>query len=162
MDIFGLVYGPGNVRTTVMLFTWLDRFRDVGLLVLRLGIGFMFAWAHGLGKMIEGPEKWTELGGAIGALGVPVFLPAFWGFMAAFAELVGGILLAMGLLFRPAVFLLLCTMIVAAAMHLSADHDMGKVTSRPIEMAILFFSLLLIGPGRLALDSVITIKRKKK
>jgi len=144
-----------------MIFTSLDKFRDTGLLILRVGIGFMFVWAHGWAKINGGPEQWEQLGGAIGALGVPVFLPTFWGFMAAFAEFGGGILLALGLLYRPASFLLLCTMIVAAAMHINNGDPLVQ-TSRPIEMAILFLALLLIGPGRYSLDTLLGKKMKQK
>jgi putative oxidoreductase len=66
--------------------------------------------------------------------------------MAAFAELGGGLLLALGVAFRPACALLLCTMIVASARHLSQGDGFGK-SSHAIEAGILFLSLLLIGPG---------------
>ncbi len=143
----------------MILHSW-NRYQDFGLLLLRLGMGGMFAYAHGWPKMAGGPEKWEQLGNAIGVLGVPVFLPVFWGFMAAFAEFAGAILLALGLLFRPAAFLLFFTMLVASVMHVSQGDDFGKVSSRPIELAILFGTLLLIGPGRYALDSLIAGSRK--
>jgi putative oxidoreductase len=122
----------------------LDRQRDLGLLVLRVGIGVMFM-AHGWPKMAGGPEKWAALGSAMDTLGIG-FAPAFWGFMAALAEFGGGFLLVLGVAFRPACALLLCTMIVASAKHLAAGDGFGK-SSHAIEAGILFLSLLLIGPG---------------
>ena len=113
----------------------------------------MMAVAHGWGKMAGGPETWEGLGKAIGALGVPVFLPTFWGFMAAFAEFVGAILIVVGFLYRPAAFLLLCTMIVAAAMHANAGDSFVYKTSRPIELGAVFLAMLFIGPGRYAVDT---------
>jgi putative oxidoreductase len=121
------------------------RFRDVGLLILRIGIGAMFV-GHGLPKMVGGPARWAELGTAVGNLGVHVGPPAMWGFMAAVSELLGGILLATGVLFRPACVLMFSTMIVATITHVTSGDDFDK-TSHAAEMAILFLSLLLIGPG---------------
>jgi putative oxidoreductase len=122
----------------------LDRQRDLGLLLLRVGIGAMFVF-HGWPKMIGGPAKWESLGHATEALGI-AFAPTFWGFMAAFAEVGGGLMLALGVAFRPACALLLSTMIVASARHLTQGDGFGKA-SHAIEAAILFMSLLLIGPG---------------
>src|SRR5690349_759014 len=99
-----------------MLFTRLDKYRDEGLLLLRIGIGIMFM-VHGCPKIMGGAEKWEGLGNSMGSLGIH-FWPVFWGFMAAFAEFGGGILLALGLFFRPAAFLLFVTMFVAVIKHL--------------------------------------------
>jgi len=122
------------------------RRRDLGLLLLRVGIGGMFV-AHGLPKMLGGPTKWHALGTATSALGIHLF-PTFFGFMAAVAELGGGILLAAGVLFRPACALMLATMVVATSRHLS-QGDSFAVASHAIEAGILFLSLILIGPGPL-------------
>ena len=122
----------------------LERQRDLGLLLLRVGIGAMFV-GHGWPKMIGGPAKWEALGRAMEVFGIG-FAPVFWGFMAAFAELGGGVLLALGIAFRPACALLLSTMIVASARHLTQGDGFGKA-SHAIEAAILFLSLLWIGPG---------------
>jgi len=122
-----------------------SRFRDLGLLILRIGIGAMFV-GHGLPKMIGGPTRWAELGEAVGNLGVHVGPPAVWGFLAAISELLGGILLATGVLFRPACLFLLGTMLVATITHVSKGHDFDQ-TSHAAEMTVLFLSLLFIGPG---------------
>ena len=122
----------------------LDHQRDLGLLILRVGIGAMFI-AHGWPKLSGGPAKWEAIGNATQALGI-AFAPVFWGFMAACAETFGGLLLALGVAFRPACALLLCTMFVASARHLSQGDGFGKA-SHAIEAAILFLSFLLIGPG---------------
>ncbi len=132
-----------------MLFNDLDRYRDAGLLILRIGIGIAFV-VHGAPKMLGGPAGWTELGGSMRLFGI-TFLPAAWGFMAAFAELGGGILLILGLLTRPAAFFLFCTMVVAAATHI-AGVNAGSPW-HAIEAGVLFFSLLFIGPGAYSLDA---------
>ena len=129
------------------MFTSPDKLRDVGLLVLRIGIGLMFV-IHGFPKLKGGPAAWTELGKAMETFGIS-FVPVFWGFMAAISEFFGGILLALGAFFRPACLLLLSTMVVASAMHLQRGDGFAGA-SHAIKCAILFASLLLIGPGRLS------------
>lgn len=123
--------------------------RDLGLLILRIGIGVMFM-IHGWPKIAGGMEMWTGLGGSMSNLGIE-FAPAFWGFMAAFAEFFGGLLLAWGLFFRVTNLLLVFTMIVAALVHLKGEDGFGGA-SHAIEAGILFFSFLFIGPGRYSLD----------
>jgi len=132
-----------------MLFKKLDRYRDIGLLVLRIGIGAAFV-CHGYPKVVGGPEAWTKIGGALSALGVN-FGHTIMGLAAGLSELAGGLLLMLGLLTRPACFFLLNTMIVATVMHVRAGDPFVKY-SHALEAAILFFSLLLIGPGKYSLD----------
>ena len=38
-----------------MIFRFLDKYRDIGLLILRVGIGIMFM-IHGLPKLTAGPK----------------------------------------------------------------------------------------------------------
>ncbi len=132
-----------------MIFRFLDKYRDAGLLVLRAGIGVMFV-LHGLPKLIAGPETWTLLGGSMKALGVG-FAPTAWGFVAALSEFAGGILLLIGFFTRPACFFLLTTMVVATMMHIGKGDPFLKY-SHAMESGILFLSLILIGPGRYSLD----------
>jgi len=139
-----------------MIFHHLDKHRDKGLLILRIGIGFMFI-CHGYPKLIAGPETWTRLGNALSAVGVN-FAPTFMGFMAAISEFGGGLLLIFGFLTRPACFFLLCTMIVATQMHVSQGDPFVKY-SHALEAAILFFSLMFIGPGKISIDEKLMSKR---
>jgi putative oxidoreductase len=132
-----------------MLFRSLDRYRDAGLLILRVGIGAAFM-AHGYPKLAGGPDAWTGLGGALSAFGLS-FAPTFMGFLAAISEFGGGLLLVLGLATRPACVFLLGTMVVATAMHLSRGDPFMKY-SHALEAGILFLSLILIGPGRFSLD----------
>lgn len=127
-----------------MAWRFPDKYRDEGLLLLRVGIGVMFV-VHGLPKMIGGPAKWEQVGRAMVYLGVD-FIPTFWGFCAAASETFGGLFLLLGLFFRPACLLLAITMMVAANMHFGrGDELLGA--SHAIESGILFLSLILIGPG---------------
>ncbi len=129
----------------------LDRYRDAGVLFMRVGLGFMFV-GHGWGKLTGGPEKWEKIGGAMSTFGID-FMPVFWGFMAAFAEVFGGLALAAGLAMRPVLLVLLIpTMFVAAAKHLAAG-DGFKGSSHAIELGIAFVGLFVVGPGKYSLDA---------
>ena len=134
-----------------MFLTSLTRFRDFGLLLLRLGLAAVFLY-NARHLMFDGPEKWKHLGAAMKYLGVTAW-PAFWGLLAAFSEFFGAILIAFGFLFRPACLLLAITMTVAAIMHLKTEpHDAFQKASWAIDMAVVFWSLILIGPGKFSVD----------
>ncbi len=133
-----------------MILTWLSKYREFGLLLLRLGIGGMFAFSHGWPKIAGGVEKWRAIGGAMRHLGIN-FAPEFWGFMAATAEFGGGILLILGFFFRPACALLAFTMLVAAVTLTRAEGSIFAA-SHPIELGIVFLALILIGPGKYSID----------
>lgn len=126
---------------------------NLGLLLVRVGIGTIMLVAHGYGKITGGPEVWAKVGGAMGNLGVS-FAPAFWGFLAAFAEFVCSILIVLGVLFRPATALLAFTMFVAALHHLNLPPESPaaglKGASHALKLLVVFLGLLLTGPGRFA------------
>lgn len=132
-----------------------EHWLHIGLVVLRIGIGVSFFF-HGLPKLTGGVESWTYIGSTMGLLGIH-FAPAFWGFMAAFAETVGGILFAVGFLFRPASLMLAFTMAVALVMHLS-NGDAFLQYSQALESLILFTAMTMVGPGRYSLDAKVCPK----
>src|SRR5207249_3389056 len=115
----------------------------------RIGLGVMFLF-HGLPLLLGGPHKWTQLGAAMPHVGIRHW-SLFWGLMAAVAQSFGAVFLILGLFFRPACILLAVTMIVAARMHLLNGEGI-KGAAHAIEMAIVFLSLILIGPGKYSLD----------
>ncbi|MEO0323398.1 MAG: DoxX family protein [Myxococcota bacterium] len=121
---------------------------DLGLLVIRLGLGLNMM-AHGLPKMLGGPDKWAGLGGAMGFVGLDLGegLRTAFGFLAAFAELGGGLFVALGFLFRPSLLLLIATMVVAAALHLGKGEGYTSA-SHAIEVGLVFLGLFVSGPGR--------------
>ena len=127
----------------------LGRYRNTGLLILRIGIGTMFI-LHGYPKLVNGPEGWANVGKAMQHIGIDFFHP-LWGFLAGAAETFGGFLLILGLAFRPVCLALTFTMIIAAINHISGGDGISGA-SHAIEAAILFFSLILIGPGKYSVD----------
>lgn len=127
-----------------------QKWMHIGLLVLRLGIGASIFF-HGLPKIIGGPDTWAAVGSAMGHLGIQ-FAPAFWGFMAAFAESIGGIALALGAFLRPAALLLTINMTVALVMHVSQGDGFLKY-GHALDLVIVFAALFIIGPGKFSVDS---------
>ncbi len=132
-----------------MILTALSKYKDFGLLFLRIGIGGMFIF-HGAPKMFGGPERWERIGASMASVGIE-FVPVFWGFMASFSEFIGGIGIILGLFFRPVCILLTITMTIAASGHLSRGEGL-RGASHAIEDGIVFLSLIFIGPGKYSLD----------
>lgn len=127
----------------------LGKYKDTGLLILRIGIGIMFIM-HGYPKLFGGPAKWEAVGGAMNHINVTAF-PAVWGFLAGATETFGGFMLLLGLAFRPVCIALTFTMIIAALTHINRGEGiMGA--SHAIEAAFVFFALIFIGPGRHSVD----------
>jgi putative oxidoreductase len=110
---------------------------SAALLVARLMFGCLMAFTHGLGKLPP-PEMMVE---GLGSMGLP--LPGLMAWAAALAEFAGGLLIAVGLLTRPAALLWVITMLVAAFVAHAADPIAKK------EMALLYlgFGILLMGTG---------------
>ena len=127
--------------------------KDFGLLLIRLGIGASVFVFHGYGKMTAGPERWEAIGGAMGNLGVH-FVPVAWGFMAAFAETVGSVLLVLGPLFRTATLLLAFNMFVAVMKHINlpvGEEGAGwGEASHALELMVVYLGLFFTGPGKFA------------
>lgn len=127
----------------------LGKYKNTGLLIIRAGLGIMFIY-HGYPKLLGGPEQWTGVGDAMKYTGIN-FFPAGWGLLAAVTETLGGLLMVLGLAFRPATLLLAITMIVAATMHLKSGDGLYGA-SHAIEAAIVFIGLTFIGPGKYSVD----------
>jgi len=123
---------------------------NLGLLLIRIGVGLSLLLFHGWGKITGGPELWARIGENMGNLGIHVF-PTFWGFMAAFSEFFGGAFLVLGVLFRPAAALVAFTMLVAAIRHLSLPPDAAAAgfqgASHALEILAVSLGLLFSGPG---------------
>lgn len=127
-----------------------DKFKtypDLSLLVLRVFFGLYMAIGHGWGKITGGPEYWAKLGGVMGMFGLD-FLPAFWGFMAAFSEFAASLLVAIGLVTRPAALLAGFTMLVASLSHIMQSESPEKAAM----YLFVFLVIALYGPGKYSAD----------
>ena len=123
---------------------------DISLLLIRLAIGLMFIFVYGEFKMFGGPEMWENLGGAMENFGI-TFYPKIWGFMAALAEFGGGVLVLLGLFFRPACLILMFNMSIAASSHFFNNEGiMGA--GHAVELTVIFLALAISGPGKYSVD----------
>jgi len=124
---------------------------DLGLLLLRLGFGLTLAFGHGLnkalalGKFIRNVTKH----------GFP--LPELMGPLAMASELVGGLLLALGLFTRPAALFVIATMLGAAFVVHGGDPFSKKEPA--LAYALVAAVLLVAGPGRHSLDARLAKRR---
>ncbi len=132
-----------------------NRWADIGLLVLRLGFGLGFTYFHGWGKLMGGPERWAGVGSSVETLGIG-FGHTFFGFLAAFAEGIGGLLIAAGFLFRPAALLIAGTMFMAWLGHLTTGNGTPAHAFKNMWVAL---GLALIGPGRYSVDHWLARRR---
>jgi putative oxidoreductase len=134
-------------------------FRDLGLLVFRLGLGGMFMW-HGAPKVFGGAAKWAALGKTMGVFGI-TFAPAFWGFMSGFAEFFGGLLFAIGLFYRPACILLAGNMAVAFSSQMLTGKGLMKA-AQSLEDGFAFLGALFVGPGKYSVDEYFGFNSKEE
>ena len=106
---------------------------------------------HGFPKIKGGPELWAGLGSDMSVVGIN-FLPVFWGFMAGFSEFFCSLLLIIGILFRPAAFLLAMTMFIAVLKHLDIPEGSPGAgwsgASHALELLVIYLALILTGPGK--------------
>src|SRR5688572_18572006 len=133
---------------------------DIALSIVRVSTGLLMAVGHGKSKLFHdgpfGPPEGLIRGTQ--ALGFPA--PTLFAWCAALAELVGGILIALGLLTRPAAAILVFNMAVAAfGAHLHDPIFAAKRGDPSKEMALLyllpFFLFMFTGGGRFAADAAI-------
>ncbi|MDD5724796.1 MAG: DoxX family protein [Candidatus Omnitrophica bacterium] len=125
---------------------------DLGILILRLGIGVMFA-AHGLQKVFglfggPGIKGFSQM---LSGLGFTPALP--WAYLAAYTELLGGIFLAAGMFTRASAALLLILIVTAALkVHLGKGFFLANGGFEyTFVIAAVCLALVLLGPGKFAL-----------
>ncbi|HYI10396.1 MAG TPA: DoxX family protein [Thermoanaerobaculia bacterium] len=142
---------------------------DAAALILRLAAGAIFL-----------PHGWSKVAGEGGAaafaadVAANYGIPAFLGYVAAYAEVAGAILLILGLFTRVDALLLAGTMFVAAFIVQLPDAlfevPPGAIKAfvavrgieTPLAMFAICVSLLLTGPGRLSLDHLLHIEERAR
>ena len=131
------------------MFSWLNRFEGLGALIMRLVLGVIMV-SHGYTKIIPTGALYT-FSHTVGRMHLPVWL----GYVAAFSEFFGGMLLIVGLLTRITAFAFLIEMSVAFA-KVGLPGGLSGPGSFPLPLACLALALMLVstGAGPLALDNL--------
>jgi putative oxidoreductase len=131
--------------------TWTSfgRFQDLGLLILRVGVGLIFLLIHGLPRLLD-PASWAHTGRAVIYLGID-FGHQAWGFLATVAMTLGAVCVILGWAHRPAALALTVTMGVASIWRF---YPFGGWDSAayPVMTTIVCLALLLTGPGKISLQ----------
>lgn len=126
---------------------------DLGLLIVRSVVGFLFV-GHGAQKLFGWPSGagLAQTGAWMESLGLrPGWV---WALAAGLAELVGGALLALGLL-TPLAPVLLVPVMAAATVLVHARHGLWAENGGfeyPLVNAAVAVGVGLTGPGAYALD----------
>jgi putative oxidoreductase len=138
------------------LFISTTRTINIGLLFIRIGLGFVFI-IHGYSKFIGGSQLWSTLGAIVPHVGIKLLPASFWGFAAACAEFFGGILFILGFGTRLAALSITLVMIFAILIH-TTKGDPFTITSHPLSLLILFLGFMISGAGDYSLDHMISKK----
>ncbi|MGE8145839.1 DoxX family protein [Pseudomonas frederiksbergensis] len=123
---------------------WDERTRDLGLLFLRVSGGLFLLWVHGLPKLLHYSTEVQNIEDPF-HLGANLTL-----ILAIFAEVLCPLLIVAGVLVRlaclPILFLLLVALVVVHPQWSLFEGQFGWL------LLIVFTSILIAGPGRLALN----------
>ena len=138
---------------------------DIAALILRVAAGAIFI-----------PHGWPKIAGEGGAaafatdIATNYNIPTFLGYLAAYAEVAGAVLLIAGLFTRLDALLLAGTMFVAAFIVQLPDAlygvEPGAIKSfvvlrgieTPLAMFAICVALVLIGGGRISLDALMRVE----
>ena len=126
---------------------------DIGLLILRVIAGLALCTVFEKVLPREGrwgPQDWFIAD--VAKMGFP--FPVAFAWLAVLSEFVGGILMMLGFMTRPAALMNALTTFVAAFLYHHGDIGKGGL------MAFIFFaitlSLTIAGPGRFSVDALLS------
>jgi putative oxidoreductase len=134
-----------------MFLRYLDRLQPLALLIMRLTLGAIMT-AHGYHKVFGGLQHFAHMVGGMG-------LPAWLGYLAAFTELLGGLLVLAGFFTRAAAFAI-CVELAVAIWKVHLHNGLMGSPDRPgyefpLAVATLAFAMIFFGAGPIALDHVL-------
>ena len=130
---------------------YLDRLQPLALLVMRVTLGSIMT-LHGYHKVFAGLQQFAH---AVGGMGLPSWL----GYVSAFTELLGGLLLVVGFFTRPAA-LAICINLCVAIWKVHLHNGLMGSPDRPgfefpLAAATLAFALIFFGAGAISIDHVL-------
>lgn len=137
-----------------LLFRGLFRHQDLGLFIYRIVIGLAI-FMHGLAKLQSSNDVIASVGSAVSLLGIHSWYYEF-GIVAALCEIIGGILVGIGLFSRLGSFMV-C---IVLAMAIWVQYSTGFLHwIYPVEVGVGFLMIFIGGPGRYSIDYMITGRR---
>jgi putative oxidoreductase len=130
---------------------YLDRLQPLALLLMRLALGAIMV-AHGYHKVFGGLHHHAQMVASMG-------LPAWLGYVSAFTEFGGGLLI-LGGFFTRAAAAAVCINLVVAIWKVHLHNGLIGPPDRPgyefaLAAAALAFALIFFGAGPIALDHVL-------
>jgi putative oxidoreductase len=137
---------PAQLRAMRLVF--LAKYREFGLLLIRISIGLLFI-LYTAPALMGRPTAWARFGAAARNLGLHSHFQ-LWGFIGALFGCVGGVLIIFGLFFRIGVLLVL---ILAIGHAIGVTHGGGFRMAMPsIEICFILAGVLFVGPGAYSID----------
>ena len=124
---------------------------NFGLLFYRLALGISMFY-HGYLKYVSGEQGLYKVGAMLSALSVPSGFEVILGTIASYAEMVGGILIIIGLFTRIGSLLIIGTLTVATILNLNGNFFSWDY---PSQMGFGAIMLFLAGAGRYSLDKAL-------
>jgi putative oxidoreductase len=147
LNPINLIFGPADTARRNHLADW-------GLFFLRVSTGAMMLFGHGLGKLSSYDTLASQFPDPLG-VGPQASLA-----LVVFAEFFCALALILGLATRAAAISLVINMSVAAFVVLGSEPWQKR------EFALLylvpFVTILVAGPGRLALDSLVRARARPR
>jgi putative oxidoreductase len=135
----------------------LARLAGLAPLAVRLIVGSIM-FAHGLQKLQGGPGNFAQ---GLAGMGVP--LPVLMAYVVTFVEVVGGLLLIVGLLSRLSALLLTINLTVAVLLVKTGVgflSPQGGGVGAELDLALIagLLVILFAGPGRLSVDHALGLE----
>lgn len=130
---------------------------NFGLLIYRLALGISMFY-HDYLKWLSGPEGLYKVGSMLAPLGVPggyLGVPGGYeilGTMASCAEMIGGILIVLGLFTRIGSLMLIGTLAMATTLSINGSFFSWDY---PSQMGFGALMLFFAGAGRYSLDKAL-------
>lgn len=129
-----------------------ERLKDFGLVAARLGIAFAFIWP-GIGK-VNNPEG---MGQMMQTVGIEAAMATQLAFTIGIFEILSGVLIALGLVTRPAAVFQIAILVGAQAIF-GFNYAQGPAIWKDPALLGIAVMLLLYGAGRFSIDNLISRK----
>lgn len=130
---------------------YLDRLQPLAILFMRLALGAIMV-NHGYHKVFGGLHHHAQFVASLG-------LPSWLGYVSAFTEFLGGLLILVGLFTRAAAFAV-CIDLSVAIWKVHLHNGLVGSPDRPgyefaLAASALAFALIFFGGGPIAIDHVL-------